>query len=412
MQYLTIVQKEFLKILECFSYDKEYILPEEFQQLGELWKLAVEHQMTAAVYEKIRKSAVCNKPENMELMAVWKRSAIRDVMLQMQRAEGFLSVYEKLCAAGLKPLVVKGCICRNLYTQSDYRISGDEDMLIRRNEFVQCDRILQKEGLLREELDMTNLPYEIPYRNPKNGVYIELHFSLFPEESGAYGHLNDEFRYVFEEAIFETIQGKKVWTLAPKDHMFYLICHSFKHFLHGGFGLRQVCDMVKMAEYYGPMNQWRELIPRLEELHMKDYWDSLLKIGVTYLGFSLSEAAYPVKLWQLDIDCEPMMKDLLDSGIYGDSTVERKHSSNMTLAAVESGEKNTTGSILASLFPSAEYMKRQFTWLDKKMWLLPVAYVIRIVRYLRTSNKKKEEQSSVQIGMERVELLRKYKIIK
>ena len=100
-------------------------------------------------------------------------------------------------------------------------------------------------------------------------------------------------------------------------------------------------------------------------------------------------------------------------GIYGNSTMERKHSANMTLAAVVSGKKDTTGSILASLFPQADYMKGQFTWLQKYPWLLPVAYGIRIVRYLKNSgHRDSEEQSSIQIGMERVELLRKYKIIK
>ena len=179
MQELNVTKREFLKILESFIYDKEYQLPGDFQNLTDLWNLSAEHQMVAAVYEKIRRSVVCADPENVQLLGLWKRSAMKDIMLQIQRAEGFLRVYEKLREAGVKPLVVKGCICRNLYTMSDYRISGDEDMLIRKEEFELCDQILQKEGLLREELDMEHLPYEIPYRNPKNGVYIELHFHYF-----------------------------------------------------------------------------------------------------------------------------------------------------------------------------------------------------------------------------------------
>lgn len=413
MQELTSVQREFLAILESFTHDGEYMLPEDFIEFSTLFKMAQEHQMTAAVYEKIRTSSVCQMPENAAPMTMWKRLAIRDIMMQVQRADGFLTVYEKICEAGIRPLVVKGCICRNMYSNPDYRISGDEDMLLPSEDFEKCDEILLSEGLIREELNMDCLPYEIPYGNPKNGVYIELHFSLFPEESGAYGHLNQEFQNVFEQGICEEIQGKSVWTLSPTSHMFYLICHSFKHFLHGGFGLRQVCDMVKMAEYYGSQIDWEDIIKRLVRLNMNEYWNALVKIGTEYLGFSLEKAAYPENVRKADVDYVPMLEDLLDSGIYGNSTMERKHSSNMTLAAAASGKKDTTGSILASLFPGAEYMKGQFEWLKKCPWLLPAAYGIRIVRYLKNSGKKeKDEQNSVQIGMERVELLRKYNIIK
>lgn len=39
------------------------------------------------------------------------------------------------------------------------------------------------------------------------------------------------------------------------------------------------------------------------------------------------------------MDEEPMMIDLLDSGIYDDSSLSRKHSSNMTLSAVSADKQ-------------------------------------------------------------------------
>ena len=427
MNQLTPVQTEFLRILKAFMRNKAYQLPDEFSDLPALYKMAAEHHMTAAVYEMIHKSSICQNGESTSFMAMWKRSTIMAVMQQVQRTEGFFHVYDKLCKQGVKPLVVKGIICRNMYANPDARISGDEDMLIRKEDYVLCHKILLEEGFERggteEEIDPSNLPHEIPYHNRKNGTYIELHLSLFPEESGAYGHLNEEFENVFKRCICEKAQGRDIWTLGPTDHMFYLICHSFKHFLHGGFGLRQVCDMVLMAEKYGSQIDWITIGEKVERLNMAKYWDSLVKIGQRYLGFSVEKAAYPIEndreksdvssdYISDTIDYGPMLMDLLDSGIYGNSTMERKHSANMTLAAVVSGKKDTTGSILASLFPGTDYMKSQFQWLNRYPWLLPVAYGIRIMRYLKKSGSRdKGEQSSIQIGMERVELLRKYGII-
>lgn len=53
--------------------------------------------------------------ENAPLAAKWKKSAIAEVMLQVQRTAGFLELYQKLQKEGVHPLVVKGLICRSFY---------------------------------------------------------------------------------------------------------------------------------------------------------------------------------------------------------------------------------------------------------------------------------------------------------
>lgn len=409
---LTALQEEFLKILESFMHGKTYHLPEAFTQIEELYQMAGIHKMTAAVYEQIRGEALLQQPEYTNLARSFKGYTMREVMMQMQRADGFLRIYEKMCAQGVRPLVVKGIICRNLYEKSDYRVSGDEDILVRKEDFSVCDAILAAGGFQREEFDTEHLPQEIPYINPQNGVYIEMHFDLFAEESGAYGHLNKEFADAYATCIAEDIQGRTVWTLHPTLHLFYLICHSLKHFLHGGFGIRQVCDMVMMAEHYGEQIDWDYIYGRLQELRMEIFWNGLVEIGREYLGFSYEKAHYPASLQKMHVNCDHLLLDLLDSGIYGDSTAERKHSSNITLAAAESGKKDTVASMKASLFPGKDYMKRGYPWLERYPWLLPVAWGMRIVGYLKNKRKNsKEEPSGVEIGMNRVELLREYDII-
>ena len=414
MSSLTQVQKELLSILESFMHDKPYKLPEDFVEVQQLFRLAQIHKIASIVYEKVRTDSIWKKEEYKNLLPWYKRIALKEIMLQVQRTDGFLTLYEKLKAEGVEPLIMKGLICRNLYSEPDYRISGDEDMLLPKEQFTKCDEILLREGFGREELKDTSaaaLSYEIPYINRKNGVYIELHFMLM-KDTGAYGHFNKEFEKVHEQRIEEEIQGKRVYTLCPTEHLFYLICHSFKHFLHSGFGIRQVADMIMMAEHYGSQIDWKMIEEKLVRLSMKKYWDALVRIGVEYLGFSLEKAAYPKSMYDENVDFEPLLMDLLDSGVYGDSSLERKHSSNMTLTAAAKGKTNTIASVGASLFPDKSYMMRSFAWLEKYPWLLPIAYLIRIVGYLKNREKSNDNgKNSVQIGVERVELLRKYEII-
>lgn len=413
MNRLKEEHKVLLDILEYFMHEREgYRLPENFSSFQELQKLSQEHSVAAIVYEIIHNDPLLQQGQYAAFGMLWKRMALQGAMLQIQKTGAFLGLYSKLCKAGLRPLVVKGAVCRNLYAKPDLRTSGDEDVLLSRSEFPLCDEILLKEGFTRDEVDLEHLPHEIPYINQRTGVYIELHLTLFPEEAGAYGHLNNEFEGVFDTCIQEEIQGAKVWTLEPTLHLFYLICHSFKHFLHSGFGIRQLCDIVMMAEHYGSQIRWSYLEQRLQALHMDGFWNGLVDIGQKQLGFSFEKAGYPEYMQKSVIDGTDLLADMLAGGVFGDSSMERKHSSNITLAAAEKGKKNTASSLKASLFPGMDYMKKNFSWLQKYPFLLPAAWVIRIWRYLKSRKEQQaSEGNSVEIGIERVELMKKYGII-
>ena len=94
---MTNTQKELLQALRCFMQgDEEYHLPERFSQLKELCDLAAMHKILAIIYEMIRRDPVLLLEENAPLAAKWKKSAIAEVMLQVQRTAGFLELYQKL----------------------------------------------------------------------------------------------------------------------------------------------------------------------------------------------------------------------------------------------------------------------------------------------------------------------------
>ena len=246
-----------------------------------------------------------------------------------------------------------------------------------------------------------------------NGLYFELHMDLFPKESGAYGRLNELFEDVFDHCVEVEIQGSKVLTMNARQHFLYLVCHSLKHFLHSGFGIRQACDILYFAKNYHDQFDWDEIRRTMRDYHMETFAMNVLDIGVCYLGFTWEELGL-CKPKNLEIDCTPLLDDMLDGGIFGQNDMNRIHSANITLNAVENESANAVSGVLASLFPDKEYIKTNYTYARKYPFLLPAAYIHRILKYL--SGRKKEEQntgekSSTQIGMERVKLLGKYKIV-
>ena len=123
------------------------------------------------------------------------------------------------------------------------------------------------------------------------------------------------------------------------------------------------------------------------------------------------------KEWkELDIDETAMLKDLLDGGLYGDADMSRKHSSNITLDAAKAQHagKKSKNSVTASLFPAKESMVENYPYLNKHSYLLPVAWLSRIIKYAteRPMRKGNSAAASLKIGHERVKLMEQYGIIK
>ena len=380
-----------------------------------LFELAMMHNVLPMVYDAVYACKAFAKIDT-ELQRKYKRPVFQFVMIQVRKTEEFLGLYRFLQKKGLSPILVKGLICRELYPQSDYRMSGDEDLLIRDEEFQQYHEALTEFGMevTTPEQEASQV-FEVTYVKKGSALHIELHKELFAPEGEAYSELNQYFENVHDEAILQEIQGVKIRTLNYTDHLFYLIAHSFKHFLHSGFGIRQVCDIVMFANTYGHRVNWEELLKRCEEIHAKYFAAALFKIGRRYLVFSHKESRYPQSWKEIQVDEEALLNDLLVAGIYGGADMSRKHSSNITLNAVIAHKqgKGTNGSILKTIFPPAKNLEASYHYLKKYPVLLPAAWIQRLVRYQKETRMDRHNNAleSIAIGNSRIELLKQYHII-
>lgn len=381
----------------------------------ELFQKATIHQSLPLVFEAVYDCSAAKDVEESIFMPV-KRTVMKQVAMQMFKTSEFLGLYQFLESKGLHPLVVKGVICRELYPNPDYRSSSDEDLLIPPEEFLAAHQAMLEYGMVtaepEEKLDEL---YEVPYGKPGSPLYVELHKMLFPKESGAYGELNRFFEQVHQNATKVPINGVPVGTMEPTDHFFYLICHAFKHFLHSGFGIRQVADMIAFANHYGAEIDWQQVLSSCKEIHADKFAAAVLQIGRNYMNFSEEKSSLPEEWKQIKVEESPLLEDLLDSGIYGDSNMSRKHSSNLTLDAVEAKKqgKKVKTNIWKSLFPEFRSMKMKYEYLERYPFLLPVAYGSRILKYIKESKGMETNKAteSIRIGNQRIDLLKKYEII-
>lgn len=264
--------------------------PLSTQDWTTLFGLAQAHHVLPMIFEAVYASPAAKRADA-QLMMLAKRQTMQSVMMQAMKTGEFLALMKRLKAAGVTPCVVKGAVCRKLYPNPDHRISGDEDVLIPPEQFDRCHEAMLAFGMKPADPQQDVLAaHEIPYGKPGSPLYIELHKHLFPPENDAYGDFNRFFSDVHAHTMEIVIDGVSLTTLNPTDHFFYLICHAFKHFLHSGFGIRQVCDIVRFAGRYGREIDWAAVLDRCREIHAEQFAAALMKIGQTHFGFDPDEA--------------------------------------------------------------------------------------------------------------------------
>lgn len=400
----------FLSILRASLTDQipqglDGLAPEDWQAMT---ALAAEQKLLPLFAEAVHTISGAQ-----EVLSAHKPFVRQQVMVQALKTREFLELYQTLTDAGIRPLVVKGILCRNLYPKPDHRPSSDEDILVSPEQFEEARRILEASGLTL--LSTQGNPNELPYRKTGGSLYIELHRALFPPESDAYGDWNRFFTDIWDHAVWEEIQGIPVLSPEPTAHLFYLIAHALKHFLHSGFGIRQVCDVSMYASAYGSRIDWERLLGWCAEIRAVDFAAAMFRISEKYLAFDPELACCPEALRARQIDEIPMLEDLLAGGVYGTASMNRLHSSNMTLTAAAASKqgKQTGASVLASLFPGVKKLESGYPYLKKRPWLLPVAWCQRIVKYGAETGQNADSSAldAVKIGKERVELLRLYGVI-
>lgn len=403
---------QFLQLLKSSLKNGEYDGEEiESLDLFKIYRLSEMHHIVPMIYNELYKCDFFKQADE-NFQAMFKSSAFRTIFSQIQRSNRFLELYEKLSKNNIRPLVFKGIIFRNMYPNPDDRVSSDEDILVK-----QADYEKVKEILLNEGMDFLQKDGECAYFCKNTGLYIEVSTSLFSKESKAYGHLNALFEDIFEKSIQIKIENIELSTLSHEQHLIYIVFHNMKHFLTGGFGIRQVADFSKYIEAYGEFINWDKFWENLKNLNYDTFALNLIDISLKYLGFDETKIIYPKKITEFEqlkssnkyyIDSTSLINDILDAGVFGASTIDRKHTALMTLDAVE--DQRPTNRIKA-IFPSVDYLKGTYTYLEKCPILLPIAWIQRIFSYLKY-NKTSSYITTMELGKQRIELLKEYKIIK
>ena len=367
-----------------------------------VFTLAGQQKLLPIVFEAARKTPAA--AENAALFAAVKQQVIAQVLHQTMRASEFAGLYQRLRAAGLHPVVVKGQLCSRLYPLKDHRISADDDLLIPDGEFMACHEQLLANGLTTDTpADELPTADEVSYTKSDSPLYIELHRHLFDSAEDAHDELNHFFTDI------NPVEMDGFLAMLPHEHLLYLLLHAYKHFVRSGIGLRQFCDIGLWARAYHAEIDWQRLHEQCESVHAATFAAAAFRIARDDLGIEFDLPA----LWGDAVDVEPLLHDSLCGGVYGSNDLTRLHSSTVTLNAVKASRTGEKSGVLRTVFPKRAYLEHRYPYLKKRPYLLPIAWVQRLAHYAgeKQSDADSSTSGSIKLAKERIELMKRYGVM-
>ncbi len=338
----------------------------------------------------------------------WMELALEQVGRQAIQENEFLNLILFLQSRGLDPVVLKGPVCRLLYPKPLLRPSVDDDLWIPREQAEAYHAAMLDYGMRPDEPEQDPVTsWDNEYHKPGSPLFVETNQFLFDPESPVFNSFNDAFSGARDRAISCEVQDVSVKTLAPQDHLLYLILHAFKHFLYSGFGIRIVADICLFTWAHGASVNFPKLLGKCRAYRCERFTAAVYRIGEKYLDLPIPEpfAVIPVEE-------EALLTDILRSGLHGEE-IDRMHSANLTIQAVADQSRGSSGGLRGSLFPSAQSLKGRYPYLEARPWLLPVAWISRAGDYWKNRKRygSRSPAAALRIGRERLSLLRSYGVL-
>lgn len=346
----------------------------QMRYLGELVRAQLENRMPAAIpdtvsFEELEQIAYSAQMPYMILGALIRLSLSKEQVIRCRNAlktstlktllqvQTVRDIQDRLEKAGIRNQVLKGAVMKYMYPRVELREMSDIDFMIYEKDFTDTERILEEAGFHRSQA----IKHHVIYQKPPL-LTVEMHWDLYEKtvDKSQYLYYKDQFRAVLA-------QGKNYTYEFSKENFYvYMISHMAKHFYENGCGIRNLVDIYVFNQKYGNIID-RSLVEQ-----------ELAKCGILHFESHIAKLA---KLWLEDGECTEFYANLfrymVDCGIYG-----KGENGIWGQLCKQNTWKHKKRMNLTYYFPTAQYMKEYYPWLEGKEILLPTAWLCRGVHGL------------------------------
>lgn len=202
-------------------------------------------------------------------------------------------VFDMLEKNDYNPILMKGQGLADYYIKPMSRKCGDIDIYIGKEKYRQATDLLTK-SLKGAELK-EDKPKHTTIKWGKTEIELHQFAEILrkPQDNDAYQKIAEKW---FANPGKTTIMGKEIKVPSIQSNPVYLFCHIWGHFMLGGIGLRQFCDLAVVLRKTAKEIDCKTLRDELEAIGLVEEWE--------LTGCML------VKLMGLPSDCFPLYKKM------------------------------------------------------------------------------------------------------
>lgn len=316
-----------------------------------LFRLARHHNLLGLLYCVINANSTADSVPDAFLKEL--KNSFLDYMFIAQRQSLALDeLDEAMSNAGVKYIIFKGAVLRELYPVSESRAMGDIDFLIKKEDIACASKALKNAGFVCTADNGAVHDYR------KNDVLLEMH-NIMLEDYG-----EKAFADAFENAEFNGAKG----VLYPSYHLAYLIAHTAHHFKYYGAGIKLILDLAVLQNNFEI--DYDEMFSLLDKINLRKFAEIILSVCNKWFdsGRSYTQSTEAVEAY------------ITNAGAFG-SLLDNK---SVVLTRRDLEEGKNASALLTSLrlaFPSYEKLRRlkYISFIDGRPWLTPVAWGYRFI---------------------------------
>ncbi len=316
-----------------------------------IFSLAKYHSLAGAIWYVLEGRLGDGKPE---LLSAWARERDMDFAKNLVQTREFARITKLFSDNGIAYLTMKGFHFKKLWRRPEYRTMSDIDILVGDANIERAGELLVGAGYKPSHEAEIHDSYEKPPY-----MCIELHRRLgasFDEDFGDWIVDGENPCHYYQR---------------HEDFLVFTVAHAFKHFTTGGCGIRSVYDLYLYVKKYGDEIDFDYVNGRLAELGALEFYNNVK---------ALSHAWFEV-LETPSGDILEFEYYILKGGTYGN--LENRVEYSMK-------SKSRLGYYFSRAFVPYSKMVYMYPWLRRLPFLLPVAWVMRLVKALFDGRLKRE----------------------
>jgi len=345
----------------------------EGKDMKDIYAVSARHSVAALVAYALEKCGLAPAK-----FIEHKNLSIRKTLLFNVEREAILKILEQ---EKIKYMPLKGIYTKDLYPAIGLREMGDNDILFDSAYRERVRDIMVERGYEVEQYNRFN--HDVYHKPPV--FNFEMHVSLFAKHE-------EKVFYEYYENLLEraaVIEGTKYGRcLSDEDSYIYTKLHEYKHYKHGGIGLRTLADtyvFIRAKENLDCDYVKREL----HSLEADEYEALIRRLAFTVLSREAAENPPKSLASTLDRELFNTYEYMCFSGTYGTS-YNNMDNAIKEYEKISGNAKSAKFSYLwHRIFPPMRVYEIYYPFYYKHKILIPFLFFKRVFRAL-FKNRKRE----------------------